>query len=219
MLTVLLVLITHQMIMLPLIYFIIVRKNPFRFALNLTQAWLTAFAISSSVATLPVSFRCMAEKNKADVRVLRFVLPVGATINMDGTAMFVMIASVFLAQMNSIPTTAGNCFTLVIMATMLSVGAAAIPSASLFLLTMLTSILRVPTEDIGLLFTVDWLLDRLRTTSNIISDCYASAVIERWSRKDLEDSNTEIRAVQEIEDSPPQYLEPVPESPPQQIDR
>jgi len=86
MLTVLLVLITHQMIMLPLIYFIIVRKNPFRFALNLTQAWLTAFAISSSVATLPVSFRCMAEKNKADVRVLRFVLPVGATINMDGTA-------------------------------------------------------------------------------------------------------------------------------------
>jgi len=87
---------------------------------------------------------------------------------------------------------------------MLSVGAAAIPSASLFLLTMLTSILKVPTSDIGLLFTVDWLLDRLRTTSNIVSDCYASAVVEKWSQRDLQ-AEDEMREMHEIAEMPPEY--------------
>uniref|UniRef100_G1N120 Amino acid transporter n=1 Tax=Meleagris gallopavo TaxID=9103 RepID=G1N120_MELGA len=102
----------HSIIILPLIYLIIVRKNPFRFAMGMAQALLTALMISSSSATLPVTFRCAEEKNFIDKRITRFVLPVGATINMDGTALYEAVAAVFIAQLNDLELDVGQIVTI-----------------------------------------------------------------------------------------------------------
>ncbi|XP_036186914.1 excitatory amino acid transporter 3 isoform X4 [Myotis myotis] len=102
----------HSIVILPLIYFIVVRKNPFRFAMGMAQALLTALMISSSSATLPVTFRCAEEKNHVDKRITRFVLPVGATINMDGTALYEAVAAVFIAQLNDMDLSIGQIVTI-----------------------------------------------------------------------------------------------------------
>lgn len=92
----------YQLIIMQLIYFVFLRKNPFKFYLGLVQGTLTAFATASTAAALPITFRIMNEKLKVDTRITRFVLPIGCNINMDGTALFVAVASVFIAQMNGI---------------------------------------------------------------------------------------------------------------------
>ncbi|TFK15549.1 protein patched-like protein 1 [Platysternon megacephalum] len=102
----------HSVVVLPLIYLITVRKNPFRFAIGMAQALLTALMISSSSATLPVTFRCAEEKNHVDKRITRFVLPVGATINMDGTALYEAVAAVFIAQLNDLELDVGKIITI-----------------------------------------------------------------------------------------------------------
>ncbi|XP_069907671.1 excitatory amino acid transporter 3-like isoform X2 [Oryctolagus cuniculus] len=102
----------HSIVILPLIYFIVVRKNPFRFAMGMTQALLTAFMISSSSATLPVTFHCAEEKNHVDKRITRFMLPVGATINMDGAALYEAMAAMFIAQLNDMDLSIGQLITL-----------------------------------------------------------------------------------------------------------
>uniref|UniRef100_A0ABI7X3X0 Amino acid transporter n=1 Tax=Felis catus TaxID=9685 RepID=A0ABI7X3X0_FELCA len=102
----------HSIVILPLIYFTVVRKNPFRFAMGMAQALLTALMISSSSATLPVTFRCAEEKNQVDKRITRFVLPVGATINMDGTALYEAVAAVFIAQLNDLDLGIGQIITI-----------------------------------------------------------------------------------------------------------
>lgn len=100
MLTVLIGLFIHGLIILPLIYVLLTRKNIFKFAKNMLEAMLIAIATSSSNATLPFTFKCMEEKNKIPKLISRFVLPVGATINMDGTALYEAIAAIFIAQLN-----------------------------------------------------------------------------------------------------------------------
>ncbi|XP_036289843.1 excitatory amino acid transporter 3 isoform X11 [Pipistrellus kuhlii] len=112
MVTVLTGLAIHSIVILPLIYFIVVRKNPFRFAMGMAQALLTALMISSSSATLPVTFRCAEENNQVDKRITRFVLPVGATINMDGTALYEAVAAVFIAQLNDMDLSIGQIVTI-----------------------------------------------------------------------------------------------------------
>ncbi|CAG0924529.1 unnamed protein product, partial [Notodromas monacha] len=101
-LTVLLGVFTYQWVIIQLLYFFFVRKNPFKFYWGLAQSWFTSFATASTAAALPVTFRCMEENNNVDERISKFVLPIGATVNMDGTAMFVSVASIFIAQINSI---------------------------------------------------------------------------------------------------------------------
>jgi len=102
----------YQFTVLQAIYFVFVRKNPFKFWWGLFQAWMTAFATASTAAALPITFRCM-EKNHVDPRISKFVLPIGATVNMDGTALFVTVASIFIAQMNNIQLNAGSYATVV----------------------------------------------------------------------------------------------------------
>ncbi|KAG9337006.1 hypothetical protein JZ751_029923 [Albula glossodonta] len=111
MVTVIVGLIIHGVIFLPSIYFVIVRKNPFTFFMGIFQAWITALGTASSAGTLPVTFRCLEENLGIDKRVTRFVLPVGATINMDGTALYEAVAAIFIAQMNGIALDAGQIVT------------------------------------------------------------------------------------------------------------
>ncbi|XP_066509441.1 excitatory amino acid transporter 2-like [Hoplias malabaricus] len=186
MVTVIVGLIIHGGIFLPLIYFIIVRKNPFTFFMGMFQAWVTALGTASSAGTLPVTFRCLEENLGIDKRVTRFVLPVGATINMDGTALYEAVAAIFIAQMNGVQLDPGQIVTVSLTATLASVGAASIPSAGLVTMLLILTAVGLPTQDISLLVAVDWLLDRFRTSVNVIGDSYGAGIVYHLSKDELD---------------------------------
>ena len=105
---------------------------------------------------MPITFRCMQEKNKVDPRISKFVLPIGATVNMDGTALFVTVASIFIAQMNSIELNAGQLATVVLTSTAASIASASVPSAALVLMLIVLSAIDAPYRDVSLLWAIDW---------------------------------------------------------------
>ncbi|KAK7910244.1 hypothetical protein WMY93_014928 [Mugilogobius chulae] len=186
MVTVLSGLAIHALVCLPLIYFIIVRKNPFTFTLGMAQALVTALMISSSSATLPVTFRCAEENNQIDKRITRFVLPVGATINMDGTALYEAVAAIFIAQLNDYPLDVGQIVTISITATVASIGAAGVPNAGLVTMVIVLTAVGLPASDVTLIVAVDWLLDRFRTMINVLGDAYGAGIVQKLSKRELE---------------------------------
>ncbi|XP_033326511.1 excitatory amino acid transporter 2 isoform X2 [Megalopta genalis] len=175
----------YQLVIMQLIYLAFVRKNPFKFYAGLAQGTLTAFAMASTAAALPVTFRLMTDKLRVDPRVTRFVLPIGCNINMDGTALFVAVASIFIAQMHGIALGFGEIVTVILTSTAASVSSASVPSAALVLLLVVLSAIDAPVYNVSLLFTIDWFVDRIRTTNNMLGDCYAAAVVEQLSKKEL----------------------------------
>uniref|UniRef100_A0A8C6P2F0 Amino acid transporter n=1 Tax=Nothobranchius furzeri TaxID=105023 RepID=A0A8C6P2F0_NOTFU len=186
MVTVLSGLAIHATICLPLIFFIIVRKNPFTFTLGMAQALVTALMISSSSATLPVTFRCAEENNRIDKRITRFVLPVGATINMDGTALYEAVAAIFIAQLNDFNLDVGQIVTISITATVASIGAAGVPNAGLVTMVIVLTAVGLPASDVTLIVAVDWLLDRFRTMINVLGDAYGAGIVQKLSKRELE---------------------------------
>ncbi|XP_069751812.1 excitatory amino acid transporter 2-like isoform X2 [Narcine bancroftii] len=185
MVTVITGLIIHGGIILPLMYFVITRRNPFSFLAGIFQAWITALGTASSAGTLPVTFRCLEENLGIDKRVTRFVLPVGATINMDGTALYEAVAAIFIAQMNNIHLDAGQIVTVSLTATLASIGAASIPSAGLVTMLLILTAVGLPTQDISLLVAVDWLLDRMRTSVNVVGDSFGAGIVFHLSKEEL----------------------------------
>ncbi|GAB6032781.1 hypothetical protein CHUAL_011643 [Chamberlinius hualienensis] len=184
--TVIATLCVHIFIFIPMVYIIFVRKNPFQMISNVFQALFSAFATDSSAIALPLTLQCMEEKVKIDRRVTRFVLPLGVTINMNGTAAFLAVAAVFLAQMRGIDPTMGELVSVLFSATLASVATVAAPSASLFLLGIVMSCINgVHTDDIAILFAIDWLLSRCRAISNVLGDCCGSAVVQKICYRDL----------------------------------
>lgn len=178
-------LVVHACITLPLVYFAFTRKYPLTLMKGVFQAWLTALATASSSATLPVTFQCLEENLHVDKRITRFVLPVGATINMDGTALYEAVAPIFIAQMNGIDLSFGQIVTISITATCAAIGAAAIPSAGLVTMLMVLTSVGLPVEDVSLILAVDWFLDRLRTSVNVLGDSFGAGVIAHLCRFDL----------------------------------
>ena len=122
------------------------------------QAWVTALGTASSAATLPVTFRCLEENLDIDKRVTRFVLPVGATVNMDGTALYEAVAAIFIAQMNNIQFNFGEVIIVSLTATAASIGAASVPSAGLVTLLLVLTSVGLPLEDVSMILAVDWFL-------------------------------------------------------------
>lgn len=179
MLTVLVGLAIHALIVLPLIFFLTTRRNPYSFMMGLIPAMLVALGTSSSAATMPVTLRCLEQKLKVPTTVTRFVVPLGATINMDGTALYEAVGALFIAQAYGIQLTFAKVVIVVLTAVLASVGAAAIPSAGLFTMVLVLEAAGIPTYGIGLIVTVDWFLDRFRTVVNILGDALGCGVVDR----------------------------------------
>lgn len=150
----------HGFIVLPILFTVVTRTLPFRFIANMTNAFTTAFGTGSSSATLPVTINLLESKNHVDPRVCRFVLPIGATINMDGTALYEAVAAIFISQVNGMDLSIGQILAISITATAASIGAAGIPQAGLVTMVMVLETVGLPAEDVTIILAVDWLLDR-----------------------------------------------------------
>ncbi|ELT91366.1 hypothetical protein CAPTEDRAFT_224146 [Capitella teleta] len=196
MVTVITGLLIHACITLSLMFWIITRRNPAKFFKGLLPAWITAIGTASSTATLPLTFKNLEENNGIDKRVTRFVLPVGATINMDGTALYEAVAAIFIAQMNGIHLDAGEVITVSLTATLASVGAASVPSAGLVTMLLVLTAVGLPTEDISLIVAVDWLLDRIRTSINVLGDSYGAGIVYHLCKDDLDAEDARMEAEQ-----------------------
>lgn len=179
-------LVLHGFIVLPTIYFAITRKNPLTFLKGMIQAWVMALATASSSATMPFTFHCLEDKNGVDMRVTRFVIPIGSTVNMDGTALYEAVAAIFIAQMNGMAMSIGKVITISVTATLASIGAASIPSAGLVTMIVVLSSVGLPIDDISLIVAVDWLLDRIRTSINVLGDSFGAGIVYELSKKELE---------------------------------
>ncbi|KAK5869249.1 hypothetical protein PBY51_023983 [Eleginops maclovinus] len=183
--TVLAGLFVHGLILLPFFYFILTKKNPFTYIRGLLQALVIALATSSSSATLPITMKCLLENCHVDRQIARFVLPVGATINMDGTALYEAVAAIFIAQVNDYELDFGQLVTISITATAASIGAAGIPQAGLVTMVIVLTSVGLPPDDITLIVAIDWILDRFRTMINVLGDALAAGIIGHLCRKDF----------------------------------
>ena len=183
--TVLTGLAVHAFVTLPLILWALTRRNPYRFIFQMGRPILTAFATASSSATLPVTMETAVEKAKVERRSVDFVLPLGATINMDGTALYEAVAALFIAQTlvggaDAIDMGLTTQVIVAATATLAAIGAAGIPQAGLFTLIIVLNAVGLPVELAGLILSVDWLLDRFRTAVNVFGDACGAAVVEKF---------------------------------------
>lgn len=153
------------------------RANLKKFFRDIRPAQLIAFSSSSSSATLPVTMECVEENIGVSKEISSFVLPLGATINMDGTALYQGVAAVFIAQVFGMGLTVGQQLTIVLMATLASIGAAGVPGVGMITLTMVLKQIGVPLEGIALILGVDRILDMCRTIVNITGDATCATVV------------------------------------------
>lgn len=174
--TVLIALAIHATVL--FIILITFSRKRISYLLDMLRALLTAFGTASSAATLPLTMECSIEAG-VDRRAVKFVLPLGATVNMDGTALYEAVAVMFIAQAYGIDLSITQQAIIFLTATFAAIGAAAIPSAGLVTMLIVLAAVGLPKEGIGLLLAVDWFLDRFRTTVNVWGDSVGAAVLER----------------------------------------
>lgn len=185
MITVILGLAIHFFITLPLILKAIGKLKPYKHLSNMSPALLTAFSTASSSATLPLTIENIEKKSGVSRKISSFTLPLGATINMDGTALYECVAAIFIAQAYNIDLSFGQQIIIVFTALLASIGAAGIPMAGLVMLSVVLSSVGLPLEGIGLILAIDPLLDMFRTTVNVWSDSCGAALIAKSEKEKL----------------------------------
>ena len=177
--TVLAALAAHSFITMPLLLRFVARVNPVRHYRAMAPAMLTAFSTASSSATLPLTMDCVEKNAGVSNRTSSFVLPLGATVNMDGTALYECVAAMFIAQAYGLDLNFATQFTVVLVALLTSIGVAGIPAASLVAIVVILAAIGLPAEGIGLILAVDRILDMCRTSVNVFSDSCGAVVIAR----------------------------------------
>lgn len=182
MLTVFSGLLIQGLIVLPLIYFICTHQSPYKIILKLGPAFVTAFGTSSSTATVPITISCL-ERIGMPPKICRFIIPIGATINMDGIALYESIGAIFIIQLHGLQFSLFKIIIISITCTISCIGAAGLPSGGYVMLIMVLNSVGVPVEDVSLIIAIDWFVDRFRTTLNIIADALGAGIITHYYNK------------------------------------
>jgi len=182
--TVFLALAFHMFITLATLLKLIGRVNPLRQYSVMAPAMLTAFSTASSSGTLPITLECVKKGAGVSDKTTSFVLPLGATINMDGTALYECVAAMFIAQAYGLDLTFTTQFTIVLVALLTSIGVAGIPAASLVAIAVILGAIGLPLEGIGMLLVTDRILDMLRTAVNVFSDSCCAVIIAKTEGED-----------------------------------
>lgn len=167
----------HFVVLVAILLFVAGRDGGY--LVGMLRALFTAFGTASSSATLPLTMEC-ARENRVDRRAVRFVLPLGSTVNMNGTALYEAAAAMFIAQAYGIELGIGQQIVVLVTATLAAIGAAGIPEAGLVTMVIVLKAVGLPLEGIGLLLAVDWFLDRFRTSVNVWGDAVGAAVVHRF---------------------------------------
>jgi len=167
----------HFLITLPLLLYLVGGVNPIRHFKAVGSALLTAFSTASSSATLPITMECVEKNAGVSNRTTSFILPLGATVNMDGTALYECVAAMFIAQAYGLELSFASQFTIVLIALLTSIGVAGIPAASLVAISIILAAMGLPVEGIGLILAVDRVLDMMRTATNVWSDSAGAVII------------------------------------------
>jgi Na+/H+-dicarboxylate symporter len=181
--TVVLGLALHFTVVLPLLLRFVAGINPYKHMRAMAPALLTAFSSASSSATTPLTMECVNLKVGVSERTTSFVIPLGATVNMDGTALYECVAAIFLAQAYGLELTFATQFTVVLLALLTSIGVAGIPAASLVAITVILTAIGLPVEAIGLLLVTDRVLDMMRTAVNVYSDSCCAVIVARSEKE------------------------------------
>ncbi|MCH8288601.1 MAG: dicarboxylate/amino acid:cation symporter [Candidatus Marinimicrobia bacterium] len=172
-------LLIHALITLPLVLALVAKVNPLEFFRNMSDALTTAFSTSSSSATLPLTITSVQKKAGVSNKITSFVLPLGSTINMDGTALYECVAAIFIAQAYGIDLSFTQQLIVVMTALLASIGAAGIPMAGLVMMSIILNAVGLPLEGVGLIIAVDRVLDMMRTTVNVWSDSVGTITIAK----------------------------------------
>lgn len=181
-LTVIVGLVIVAFVFYPLLLQLLTKTKPLAFFKAISPAQLLAFSTSSSAATLPVTMECCEKNLKISHEVSSFVLPIGATVNMDGTSLYQAVAAVFIATAFGIDLTFSQQLTIILTATLASIGSAAVPGAGMVMLVIVLNSVGVPSEGLALIFAIDRPLDMLRTTINVTGDMAVASIIQHFNR-------------------------------------
>jgi len=177
------VILTHGLITLPAVLAFFGRINPYTYLADVREAPIMAFSTASSAATLPVSMRVVEEMGEVDHKTASFVLPLGATVSMDGTAAYLTVAVLYIANLAGVDLSVGDQVLLGITVVALSVGVAALPSASLVMMVVILNQVGLPVEYIALIVAVDRILDMCRTSLNVTSDLVVTKIVDQYEKK------------------------------------
>jgi Na+/H+-dicarboxylate symporter len=172
-------LVIYGFVALPILLALVARVNPWRLYPAMAPALLTAFSTASSSATLPLSLQCLEKRAKVSERVAGFVMPLGASVNHAGSALYECAAAMFIAQAYGLHLTFATQFTVVVMALITSMGVAGIPSASLVGIAIILAAVGLPAEAIGVLLVFDRILDMCRTAINVLADAACTVIVAR----------------------------------------
>lgn len=173
-------LLLHGLVVLPLILYLTTGMTPFRFWQGAREALITAFATSSSAATLPVTLRCAEQHLHVKRDVAGFVIPLGATMNMDGTALYEAVAALFIANLVGVELSLLQQMVVFVTAMLAAIGAPGIPSAGMVTMVMVLQSVGLPVEAIAILLPIDRILDTVRTMINVEGDLVGSLVVQKW---------------------------------------
>jgi len=169
----------HMFGVMPLLIRLFAKRSPVRHLQAMAPALMTAFSSASSAATLPLSMDCVQKRSGVSKRTSSFVLPLGATVNMDGTALYECVAAIFIAQAYGMDLSLTTQFVIVLTALLTSIGVASIPAASLVAITVILGTIGLPAEAIGLILVTDRLLDMCRTAVNVWGDSVGAVILAR----------------------------------------
>ncbi|NIR44904.1 MAG: dicarboxylate/amino acid:cation symporter [Gemmatimonadetes bacterium] len=169
----------HAFVTLPLLLYFVTRINPVKHYKGMPPPLVTAFSTCSSIVTLPLTMEAVTDNSKVPEKISSFVLPIGATVNMDGTALYECVATIFIAQIYGIGLSLGEQLLVVLTALLASIGAASVPMAGLVMMSIILTAVGLPLEGVAIILAVDRILDMFRTAVNVLSDSCGSVIVAR----------------------------------------